>query len=274
MYKQIFAVAVALCVLVSVSSAQQSRKERAQALLKEMHTMDDDSCKTIEDHWRKYFVDLREADRLRGFVQQLTSYHQKGQLAVHLGDAEGTVRECFRKRVIDEREMTRLMEKQLQGYDAELVKFNRDIAEALGADVSIVTPAYIPHTASNQWQAAFSDAVSRATAAAKRDVVRLVGNIAAGTAISDAIRDTAIATNTWGLEKGSWRDSLATFSLNLFTDMALDAATDPTDDIVNAMQVSLQDAESDVMDGPLGYVAQLRKIRDHHKAIQTKLLAP
>ena len=238
------------------------------------HELTDDYFAKDAQRWRDYFQAFRSDAVLRPFVAKLLTFPQKARVAAELG-GNGThdrFRELFRTMVFDDQETIKMMKESLQGVNRFLYDdVDAVIAQRLG--LQLPPRPYVPDAnIAAPWERRFGRVIDTAVSAAQRDIARLAANVAAGNLIGDGIRDASIRADIWGVKPGSWQDAVAKFALDLAVDAAVDAATDPTNKIVVSLKKELALSEAAVLDGPDGYLAQLKRIVEAHKQLQTDLI--
>lgn len=221
--------------------------------------------------WRGKFAAIGRKDRFHGMVSHAISIEGKLTQGVDLLTSQRAdrMREYLRQQVVDERQLARSMAQAFADLQQELLQ--ESIALYVQAGVKRDTAAKVYPTwmvDQTPWLRAFDPLLNRAKSMANQDWIRF-GAITVGSSIaSDLVRDA-------GREAGIYQppnrfaDFLGGLVIEMAVEAAADAITDPTEGYATKLQADFQAAQRQVLEGPNGLLACLRKVTSLHQ--QTRL---
>ena len=221
----------------------------------------------VERSWRGVFREARSA-ALKGFVGETLDIFEKlrqvNDLAVNPGVTNARITALFRKRIIDEDAVCRLLEQSLTDYCRTLDEHDQALFIKLKIDRqagrttlsrSIIDPA--------SFKKPINAAAASAIVAVQNDMARTVATFVASEAIGAGAKRAARDLGINRTEQGSAADFIAGLVIEIGVGMAVDAATDPTPKMVADLEARLVTAERTILDGTPaspGFISTLRRI--------------
>jgi len=227
--------------------------------------------------WGQYMESVRSPKRLRVFVQELIGIEQKLQQGIGLFGGgtsdEERVLALFRRHVVDERQLAAELQATVDEYERFLFEQDREIIEAAGisrdewaASVRTARPD------SAAWSQEVRAVVAWAVSESRQDAARFVASTVASDLAGDGLKSLARELGLDTSEQGSWTDSISGLGVDVVAGVAIDYATDATDDIVSRLSDEMARAEDAILAGDRGLFAALRQLKSAHETARDGLL--
>lgn len=234
-----------------------------------------------ERAWRAVFREARSRARLIGFVGETLGFFEKLQQvhdrALSPAETEARIKGLFRARILDEDTVCRLMEKSLREFCDELDEQDQALLIKLRIDRAATRTTLSRSVIDPQsFKKPIHAAASAAVEAVENDLSRSIASILASEVIGMGAKRAARDLGLLQTEEGSWADFFGGLLIEAGVGAVVDAVTDPTDDMVNHLEMQLTQAERAILDGTVGspgYLTTLRRVAKERTDTRRKILS-
>lgn len=235
-----------------------------------------ESRQHLQTDCRRFLRELRSAGRLNAFVGELLSLQQKLQLGndwLSSGNSRARIEGLFAQHVADEQSVSNTLADVARDYQNQLAKEDFTLLTSFGVAPEDAKQAIVElEVAIPAWSGMYDGVLRNSLAEAQKDVARGTFSLAAGNVLGSAVHDGARSYRLNTSKEGSWSDVFVRAAIDLTVSKVLDAALDPTDDIVAELGQQLERAESELLEGPQGLFPLLRRMNEAHEAARQKWL--
>lgn len=234
----------------------------------------------VEREWRDTFRASRNRQTLEGFVGETIDIFEKlrqvHDAAFNPGGTDARVTTLFRQRIMDADTVCNLLDKSLAKYCRALDEQDQTLFIKLKIDReagrttlsrSVIDPA--------SFKRPIHAAASSAVTAVQNDMARSLASFVASEAIGMGVKQAARDFGINQTEEGSFADFITGLIIDIGVNVAVDAATDPTPQMVADLETRLQTAERSILDGTHqspGFITTLRRITDERATARRKLI--
>ena len=229
------------------------------------------------NEWQKKVADLRTKDRLKRFGQDAAGFDEKLSQAFDLAktSSEKTdrMKESLRGHVVDERAFAQSMVEAFGKYQKALIAESTALYGQAGIDPAAAEKAFPPATLDPApMERAFDPVIAKARSLANEDWFRF-GLVNVGSDIvANEIFDFGRSNGLWNPEKGSVEEFLGGLITQVAVEIIAEELTDPSDTFARHLQVSMVNAERELLNGPSGLLTALRKLTTSHQQGRLKQL--
>lgn len=265
---------------VTITEATRRLPSAAEHALAEANRASSARLQTLERNWREIFRQSRDRDRLAGFVGETLGIFEKlrqfKDFALTPGATETRVGALFRKRIMDETAVCRMLEESLNDYCAALDQHDQSLLIKLKLDRDAArTKLSRSAIDSNAFKRSINRVAASAVIAVQRDMARSVGSFVASEAISAVAKKAARDLGVNRTKPGSFGDFLSSLVIEATVGIVVERVTDPTQRMVSDLQANLAVAENEILDADSttpGFITTLRRITSERAVARRKLL--
>lgn len=259
---------------LSATAQADDRVTGLAAAVKQANADAESRYKQSVREWRHKFGNLGSKQRLRRMGQDLASFDEKLAQGVDLFRTTGARNDrillSFRKRLFDEHELFRSMQKAFNELQQELATESTALYVQKGisrVDAATTIPLY--RISSNPWNDAFVPLLNDARSMAKEDWLRYGAVTVGSTAAAKLLTDAARESGAWDSPQNSLESLLGGLLAEMVIETVADELSDPVDYFADRLGKHFAAAEKQLLDGRNGLLSAMRKITSLHQ--QTRL---